>query len=308
MFPRRFVLRFSARDNDWLRLTGDDQRQVVSVFRWSVAMRRLLLAAVMLGAVSDACAADLPDFLRGSYSPPVPRVNWQGYYVGAQGGYGASDENFKGSTRNLVAQADADTLIEAEMGVSQFNLGLGKDSARAAGFGGFAGYNSQWDDVVIGLEASYLHGAFGGSSSASEERVSAMALSDGRFHDVTATSTASIAISDMATFRGRAAYAIGSFLPYMFSGVALGKADISRSAVVQDVVSLTLSGQRTALIPLTATDAVHNHLIFGYTAGLGVDVNLIAGLFLRAEWEYIRFTSSVDTNVNTVRAGLAYKF
>jgi opacity protein-like surface antigen len=35
---------------------------------------------------------------------------------------------------------------------------------------------------------------------------------------------------------------------------------------------------------------------------------LAAGLFLRAEWEYVRFASSVDTSVNTVRAGLGYKF
>jgi len=54
--------------------------------------------------------------------------------------------------------------------------------------------------------------------------------------------------------------------------------------------------------------AVHNHLIYGYTAGLGIDVNLIGGLFLRAEWEYVRFTAATDTNINTVRAGLGYKF
>jgi opacity protein-like surface antigen len=59
---------------------------------------------------------------------------------------------------------------------------------------------------------------------------------------------------------------------------------------------------------LTATDAVHNHLIYGFTGGLGVDVNLIGGLFVRAEWEYLRFTTTVDTNINTVRAGLGYKF
>ena len=35
---------------------------------------------------------------------------------------------------------------------------------------------------------------------------------------------------------------------------------------------------------------------------------LVGGLFLRAEWEYVRFTSSVDTSINTVRAGLGYKF
>jgi opacity protein-like surface antigen len=49
-------------------------------------------------------------------------------------------------------------------------------------------------------------------------------------------------------------------------------------------------------------------LIYGYAAGLGVDVNLVGGLFLRAEWEYLRFTAAVDTSINTVRAGLGYKF
>jgi outer membrane immunogenic protein len=31
-------------------------------------------------------------------------------------------------------------------------------------------------------------------------------------------------------------------------------------------------------------------------------------LFMRAEWEYVRFVDQVETNVNTVRAGLGYKF
>jgi outer membrane immunogenic protein len=61
-------------------------------------------------------------------------------------------------------------------------------------------------------------------------------------------------------------------------------------------------------VPLSASEGLHNHLIYGYSAGLGVDVNLIGGLFMRAEWEYIRFTSAVDTSINTVRAGLGYKF
>ena len=38
--------------------------------RWSVAMRRLLLAAMMFGAASGAQAADMPDFLRGSCRRP----------------------------------------------------------------------------------------------------------------------------------------------------------------------------------------------------------------------------------------------
>jgi outer membrane immunogenic protein len=272
-------------------------------------MRRFLLAAMMVGAVSGARAADMPDFLRGSLPDgPSPTVNWRGFYVGGQAGYGSSDENFNGSTANMTSALLANTLIESALQVSQWNLGLGKDSARSSGYGAFTGYNWQWDDVVLGLEASYLHGPFGGSTSASEERVSTSALTDGFFHDVKATSTASISISDMATFRGRAAYGFGSFLPYVFGGLALGNANITRSIKVQDAVGGAALGPFIALAPLSTTDAVHNHLIYGYTAGLGIDINLIGGLFLRGEWEYIRFTAAVDTNINTVRAGLAYKF
>ena len=43
---------------------------------------------------------------------------------------------------------------------------------------------------------------------------------------------AAIAISDMGTFRARAGYAVGSFLPYMFGGVALGQANIVRTASI----------------------------------------------------------------------------
>jgi len=276
--------------------------------RLGVAMRRLLLAAAMFGVVSGATAADMPDFLRGSLSAgPVPTVNWQGFYIGAQAGYGSSDENFSGSNSTMLAALLSNNVVE-EMGVSRWNLGLGKNSARAPGYGAFTGYNWQWDDVVIGVEASYLHGSFGGKSSAFKALTSGSALSDGSFHSVSVTSSSAISISDMATFRGRAAYSFGCFLPYLFGGLALGNANITRSVLVTDAVSATALGVFTPLQPLSADDAQHNHLIYGYTAGLGVDVNLVGGLFLRAEWEYIRFTTVVDTNINTVRAGLGYKF
>ena len=275
-------------------------------------MRRLLLAAAMFGAVSGARAADLSDLpiLRGAFTEGLTtsKVNWQGFYIGGQAGYGSADENFNGSTANMAQALLSNTLIDASMQVSQWNLGLGKNSARSSAYGAFTGYNWQWEDVVLGLEASYLHGSFGGSASASEARVSPTVLSDNLFHDVTATSQGSISISDMATFRGRAAYALGCFLPYAFGGFALGNGNISRSITVQDRVSVAPAGPYTNLQPLIATNDLHNHLVYGYTAGLGVDVNLIGGLFLRAEWEYVRFTAAIDTSVNTVRAGLGYKF
>jgi outer membrane immunogenic protein len=277
-------------------------------------MRKWLLAAAMFGMVQGARAADLPDVpLRGPFQDGLTssKVNWQGFYIGGQAGYGSSDENFNGSTANMTQALLADTLIESSMQVSQWNLGLGKASARSSAYGAFTGYNWQWDDVVIGVEGSYLHGTFGGSTSASESRSSGTALSDGLIHDVTATSSAAISISDLATFRGRAGYAFGSFLPYVFGGLAFGNANISRSVMVSDTGSTPLGttpAQTITFAPLNSTDAVHNHLVYGYSAGLGIDVQLVGGLFLRAEYEYLRFTSAVDTSINTARAGLGYKF
>ena len=69
-------------------------------------MRRFLLVAVMCGAASVAQAADMPDlpFLRGSVSEGLSAtsVNWQGFYVGVQGGYGSSDSNFAGTNTNML--------------------------------------------------------------------------------------------------------------------------------------------------------------------------------------------------------------
>jgi outer membrane immunogenic protein len=276
-------------------------------------MRRFLLAAMMFGAVTGARAADLSDLpiLRGSYTDGLTTssVNWQGFYIGAQAGYGSSDENFSSSSSNATMLAALlDHNVIQQMDIVNWNLGLGKQSSRSSAYGGFAGYNWQWTDVVLGLEASYVHGSFGGSATASKELVSGSALTDGFFHDVRVDSSAAIKIQDMATLRGRAAYAWGCFLPYMFGGFALGNADIGHSVTVHDSVSSTINGSFTSLGTLSATDVVHNHLVYGYTGGLGVDVNLTGGLFMRAEWEYVRFTSTVDTSINTVRAGLGYRF
>jgi len=160
-------------------------------------MRRLLLGAVICGTMTGAQAADLP-ILRGSFTDGLSTtsVNWNGFYLGGQAGYGSSDENFTGSNTTIL-DALLDHNVIQEMQVADWNLGLGKKSARSSAFGGFAGYNWQWDDAVLGVEASYMHGSFGGSSSAFKELISGTALSDGHFHDVAVTSSESISISDM---------------------------------------------------------------------------------------------------------------
>lgn len=270
-------------------------------------MRVALLAMAMLGMVAQAHAADMPDFLRGSLSGSASTVNWRGFYAGGQYGYGSSTENFNGSTNSML-EALIGNLVVSETGIGQSNLQLGKVTSHVQQYGAFAGYNWQWDDVVTGLEMSYMHGNMGGTASASEGFTTTNTLSDGLFHSVSATSQAQIAITDMATFRARAAYSYNCFLPYVFGGLALGNANISRTVTVNDSASANILGPFTAFAPLSATQGTSNHMIYGYTAGLGIDINLVGGLFLRGEWEYVRFVDQVEVNVNTVRAGLGYKF
>src|SRR4051794_8957943 len=134
---------------------------------WSVAMRSLVLAVSVCGMVSAAHAADLPDLpiLRGGLTEGLnnSRVNWDGYYVGLQGGYGSTDQQFSNTNAGLASGLARSTVMGNEMPSSTWNWspGFGSQSSRSSSWGAFAGYNSQWDDVVLGLEGSYVHGPFG---------------------------------------------------------------------------------------------------------------------------------------------------
>jgi len=260
----------------------------------------------MFAMSASAQAADMPDFLRGSLSGSATTVNWQGFYVGGQAGYGTSNMTFSGSTTSIVNNLLANTDLNPGGAISTLPLG-GKVSVHGDGFGGFVGYNSQWTDVVLGIELSYLHAAFNGA--ASGQRTLVFTDANGFFDTVTNQSASSIAISDMGTFRVRGGYAVGCFLPYLFGGIALGQANIFNSAhVFGTEVNATSIPPQNLQFNLNGSNGSFSHMIYGYSAGLGVDVNLIGGLFMRAEWEYVRFTDQTDVNINTVRAGLGYKF
>lgn len=276
-------------------------------------MRGLMVAAAMIAAVQGARAADLPDFsdlpvLRGGYQDGiVPR--WQGFYVGGQAAYGSSDHNFNQATQDIAAQQLALTTVEQVLGVSTWPVIGGKISHQNSAFGGFAGYNTQWDDVVIGLDASYMHGNFGAAAAGSMAR---QITSNDVNYSADARSSASINYTDVLTLRGRAGYAIGSFLPYAFGGVALGLADSIRTSTIRSQGTYVGTAVPAPMQPYdvtySTTEAKHGRLMTGYTFGVGAEAMLFGNLFARGEFEYIRFSGPIDTNINTVRGGLGYKF
>jgi outer membrane immunogenic protein len=246
-------------------------------------MRRFFLLAMVLGAASGAQAADMPDFLRGSLpAGPPPITNWQGWYIGGQGSYGTDTSQVSPSLNNDLR---AQPIAPAGFNYTWANLSQAKDVA--GGYGAFAGYNGQWDDVVAGIEANYMHTNYA-------------ALTTGIGVDPSGAITNSralVSLTDFGSIRLRAGYAIGCFLPYLYAGVGLGNQTIDRS------VSATPAPVNTQTFSNTK-----DILVYGYSAGFGVDVMMTAGLFMRAEYEYQRVTASTETTINSGRLGIGYKF
>ena len=293
-------------------------------------MRRLLLAAVMIGAASGTQAADMPDFLRGSLSgQSAPTRNWSGWYAGGQIGYSSANMDFSQSLVGLTNFIFRDSVLEIP--TSQLST-LGKANPPATGFGAFVGRNYQWDDLVFGVEANYNYiNSLVGSSSSS---IGPLAFvnppgenpppGDTDIYAVTLTGTARAQIKDVVTFRGRAGWATGDFLPYVFGGLAVGRMDVFRSVTSYvtkevDVTTTSLLGVTTTIpgtpvyLPSVSQTQIQertNDFVIGRTGGLGMEYALWNNVFLRGEWEYIKFVSVMNTSItmNNAHLGIGYKF
>ena len=276
-------------------------------------MRRFLLVAVMCGAASVAQAADMPDlpFLRGSFTDGLSTatVNWGGGYIGGHVSHGAADMDFTNSGQDLLAKLLNNVDLESQFDISKWPL-LGKAHMQSSGYGGFIGYNFQFTEAIIGVELNYTHGNFFGANSGSQSRV--FQFPTNYVTQATASSSASMKLTDYGSLRARAGYPLDNFLPYGFVGLALGQANINRRADVD--LRYQYVGSATPPLPNYGgawgmTDNANSQFIMGFAGGAGIDIMLYAGLFLRAEWEHLRFSAkNVETSVNTVRAGLGYKF
>ena len=284
-------------------------------------MRRILLVAAMFAAVSGAQAADMPDFLRGTLpASNTPTRNWDGWYAGGQVGETWANTDYRNTATTQTNDLFRDTTLAGP--ASQLNV-LGKVNEQSMGFGGFVGRNWQFDDVVVGVEANYnylskLASSTGGSIGPIQVAEPGLVLPAGEtaVDGVTLTGRSSLQVHDEITFRGRAGWATGDFLPYMFGGLAVGRMDVS--STISSSVNRTIFDAGGAFVSsgplpqfaLTSTVAKTNAFVAGWTAGLGFDYMLWGNIFTRAEWEYIQFMSIQNTAVsqNTVRVGLGYKF
>lgn len=291
-------------------------------------MRRFVLAAAMAGMAFGAQAADLPDLpvLRGSFTPVAAPRNWDGWYVGGQLGYASGEMDFSHSVRSLTNFILRNSVLQAP--VEQWAL-LSKNHAQATSFGAFGGRNWQWDDLMFGFEVNYTY--FTNMQSASSNSMTRTIVNPagsqpppGHTYSyvTTLSGSAGLQLKDVLTFRGRTGWAVGNALPYLFGGLAVGRTDVSRAASVSSTlyddydVTNTVTGVTThftdnlGTFAVSASDKRSNNFVPGWTAGLGMEYCLWGGLFMRGEWEYMRFLTTKDINfsVNNVRMGVGYKF
>jgi opacity protein-like surface antigen len=282
------------------------------------------LAAILLaGAVTTdaASAADYP-VLRGSQiddAPPAPefdsRMNWSGFYVG--GGAGVSSTKFEpgNGLQNLANYAYRNTLLGSEVNMGSLVGNLPSKSDSGSTFFGFTGYNFAFGDVILGLEADYTR-------SNQEYLISDFigrrsTTSDGTINDYTLTTRHGAALKDYATARIRMGWAYGRIMPFATIGGAVGRFDTT--STIDATWRFTRTNAVTGAIennvvasgyPLRVGSTKSNVYGFGLTAGGGIDMALTENLFLRAEYQIIRFADveGTTTTVNTGRVAAALKF
>jgi opacity protein-like surface antigen len=207
-------------------------------------------ALVTATMAASASAADMPEtILRGTYpEQPAPAyMRWDGISLGAQFGWS-----------NLTADfSDVSTTTA-----------LPKVSTNSASFGGFLGYHTQWESLVLGVEGAYTRPA-SLETSASVGGVSA-----------------SYKLVDYGTVRGRAGYAFGQFLPYGFIGAAIGRVNYDTPTGTRDNAYTAGFeggvGVDVAILPNVFVRAEYEYIVFSPVGSVRASVNTArAGVGIR---------------------------
>ena len=165
-------------------------------------MSRIWLSTIagiaFLASSAAALAADLQPY--NAPPPPPPLYNWNGFYVGLNGGYGWTN-------------VDAGIVAVGPASIADFGA-VGLDShARGAVFGGQLGYNWQLSpNWVLGFEGDFDGAGITGTAAA----VTTSGLKGGATDGFLATER----LNWLATIRGRIGYTWGNGLFYFTGGGA----------------------------------------------------------------------------------------
>lgn len=268
-------------------------------------MRLTVLAAAIIVFPSLARSADygLPPPPDEIDQAPVA-FNWGGIYGGIHADYANTDFQVQSLATKLVNDAYyASVPLELARDFTRMS-----DSSKAGpGFGGFIGYNWNWDGAIIGLEADF--------TALSSNTAHSVITKEGRrrtigssTYSVASDGEADLELNNITILKLRGGVPFGSFMPYGTVGFALGyqkiRANYRSTGIEQAEDGSFISGG-----PANAS-VNKSGFVPGLALGLGADWALLPNLFLRAEYQYVAFSGfkGVDTTANLVRAGIAFKY
>lgn len=270
------------------------------------ALGAAALAASLMAV--PALAADYP-VLRGSQiedAPPPPdiNINWSGFYFGAFAGGTQTRFESDNGVRELADFAMLNTTIATRVNIRDMTATRPRSDSGTV-FGGYAGYNWAFGDVVMGLEADYTRI----DQEAPSSRVESRRIGN---EFITIGSTQGARINDYLSLRARFGYAYGRLMPYFTIGAAAGRFDTNVS-VYTDWGPTDANGVALGSYvgwPRMVGGAKKDVWGYGAVIGGGLEAALADNIILRAEYLFTRFNDveGVTASLNTARVGAALKF
>jgi outer membrane immunogenic protein len=282
------------------------------------------VAALAVCGALPVFAADYP-VLRGTSSPSLPPppvihdepASFDGFYIGGLAGYNSINFDPGSSGRDQLRNSTLFLNTYYESQGASSNLILPQFSSRGMGFGAFIGYNAQFGEAVVGIEADYMYLNRRGSSSGPVVGRLYENSSTTEQASVTLSGTAAARINDLFTIRGRAGYAMGNIMPYVTAGLALGYGEVSTGTnatvilqqIVQDSPRILGPSGNAVGSPSNIMNRRKNAFMAGFTVGTGVEA-VFGGLILRGEYLFSRVHAQGGTviDVNQGRVGAGVKF
>jgi outer membrane immunogenic protein len=231
-------------------------------------MKRIIAAAVLavIGTTSVASAADMATKAPMYKAPAAVVSDWTGFYIGAHGGYGWSNQN----DWQYYDCCGSSTPSNIPIGQGKLNGGLA---------GGQIGYNWQTGSYVLGLQADGSWADIKGTAG------NPLNLIDGRcaFPGIDDQSAACrTTYKAMFNFTGRAGYLITP------STLIYGKAGINVSSIDFKVLNdVDVNGGTCG--PIGSTYPGYNTVNrtrAGFTAGAGIEQRISDRLTIFGEYDY----------------------
>jgi outer membrane immunogenic protein len=243
-------------------------------------MRRLLLlvlATIVIAAVTPAKAADLPPPIPTKAPPaPVPYYNWTGFYIGANGGGGWGHTNYSGTQTT-------------PFGPTGFSASRSTSGPLAGGQVGF-NYEFPTTHVVIGVEAdgdwANIVGASNGCATFTGGALTGLPAGCATSHET---------LQDFGTVRGRLGYAWNNVLLYGTGGWAWGNSSGNNGATCLGV------GCPGVSLPFTGGTANFSNTLSGWTAGGGIEWGFLPHWTARIEYLHLEF-DNVGTSYSSTAA------